>query len=101
MNIREQFEKEKCSKCEYYTTDAIYITNCKKNDSIVCYKEYLEQDRKKLLSQLELKDQQIEKMLEALKDYLEWGAMTSSDRDLFDNRFKELISSITKQSEGK
>lgn len=100
MNSREQFIKEKCSKCLFPDCPEKEITSNLKQE-LSCYSKYLEQDREKLLNQLELKDQQIEKMLEALKDYLEWGAMTSSDRDLFDNRFKELISSITGQSEGK
>lgn len=28
---------------------------------------------------------------EALNDYLDWGAMTGSDRDLFINRFRRLL----------
>jgi len=27
----------------------------------------------------------------AIKDFLEWGAKTSSDRDLFDNRFRKIL----------
>jgi len=30
-------------------------------------------------------------MFAALKDYIEWGAMTGSDRDLFDRKFREAI----------
>jgi hypothetical protein len=29
-------------------------------------------------------------LLEAIEEYLEWGAMTGSDRDLFHSKFTEL-----------
>lgn len=34
-------------------------------------------------------------MLEALIEYIEWGAMTQSDRDLHENKFKKLIEVAT------
>ena len=33
-------------------------------------------------------------MAEALREYMEWGAMTGSDRDLFDQRFRALLARI-------
>jgi hypothetical protein len=31
------------------------------------------------------------KLTQAVRDYLEWGAMTGSDRDYFHDRFADLI----------
>lgn len=30
-------------------------------------------------------------LISVLKEYLEWGAMTRSDRDLFDSKFKQVL----------
>lgn len=32
-----------------------------------------------------------EKALEAIKQFLEWGAKTSSDRELFDDKFRKIL----------
>lgn len=37
-------------------------------------------------------------LLAALKDYIEWGAMTGSDRDLFDEKFRAAIAKAEGQS---
>ena len=37
-------------------------------------------------------------MYAALKDYLEWGAMTASDRDLFADRFRAVIARVEGRS---
>lgn len=35
-----------------------------------------------------------EKLIKAVKDYLEWGAMTGSDRDLHESRFLEALTAL-------
>jgi hypothetical protein len=31
------------------------------------------------------------KALDAIKEFLEWGAKTASDRELFDDRFRDIL----------
>ena len=33
-------------------------------------------------------------LVEALREYLEWGAMTGSDREMFNQRFRDLLARI-------
>jgi len=33
-------------------------------------------------------------MYDALREYLEWGAMTGSDRDMFEQTFRQLLAKI-------
>lgn len=32
-----------------------------------------------------------DKALKAIKDFLEWGAKTGSDRELFDDKFRKIL----------
>lgn len=45
------------------------------------------------MSQQQIADRTIaaEEALTAIKDFLEWGAKTGSDRDLFDDRFRKIL----------
>jgi len=47
-NPRENFEKERCDKCQYYTDKKYYISNCKRNDKLMCYQKYLEEQNKQM-----------------------------------------------------
>jgi hypothetical protein len=35
-----------------------------------------------------------EKLVQAVKDYLEWGPMTGSDRDLHESKFRKVLESM-------